>query len=61
MSAEWVKIAPGVFWCKGCGCIKFQPHYSIKVKYSTTKWRYLVPQREKDRRETKKAIEKGSK
>jgi hypothetical protein len=43
---EWRTLAPGVKWCKGCGCVKLAPFEEKPV-------RYLVPRRERERRKAK--------
>ena len=42
---DWREIAAGVCWCRGCGCLKIQ-RPGLKALY-------LVPRREKERRERK--------
>lgn len=42
MQPEWKKLAPGIYWCQGCGCVK------IVRKNKPTK--YKVPRRESERR-----------
>lgn len=46
---EWKKLAPGVYWCRGCGCIKLSP---IGGKHPRPM--YLVPRRERERRKAKR-------
>jgi len=52
MKPEWVLINKGVYeykkiyWCKGCGC--------IKIEQSGVRTKYLVPRREKERRQAKR-------
>lgn len=46
MRPEWKQLAPGIFWCKGCGCVKL-----VKTNRRT---RYITPRREKERRRLKK-------
>lgn len=42
MKPEWKELVQGVYWCKGCGCIKM-----LRKNKSIL---YLVPRREKERR-----------
>lgn len=42
MQPEWKEIAPGLFWCRGCGC--------IKIVHKDKRTRYSTPRREKERR-----------
>lgn len=46
MKPEWEELAPGVFWCRGCGCIKI-----VKQGFRT---RYQTPRRESERRKAKR-------
>lgn len=48
MKPEWKEIAPGVYWCRGCGCIKLLRN-GKKLKYET-------PRREKQRRAHAKRV-----
>lgn len=42
MKPEWKELAPGIFWCRGCGC--------IKIVREGKKTKYATPRREKLRR-----------
>lgn len=42
MKPEWKELAPGLFWCRGCGC--------VKIVREGKRTRYITPRREKERR-----------
>jgi len=46
MRPEWRLLAPGVYWCRGCGC--------VKIETGCKKARYLTPRRERERRIAKR-------
>lgn len=48
---EWKLIAPGVWWCKGCGRIKI-------VRDGGAPYRYLTPRRERDRRRDERVADR---
>ncbi len=50
---EWVEIAPGIHWCKGCGVLRTKRPTSFKGKHKY-KYTYKVPHREADRRRQKR-------
>ena len=51
MAAEWKEIAPNVFWCKGCGCVKIA---------GIVHARYLTPRHERERRAEQKRLKAAS-
>ncbi len=44
---EWVELATGVYWCKGCGVVKLHMKGGKPA-------RYKVPRREIERRRQKR-------
>lgn len=49
MQPEWKTLAPGIYWCQGCGC--------VKIEKPGKRTRYLTPRRERERRIAKKQRE----
>ena len=47
---EWKELAEGLYWCRGCGCVK------IEHKDKDKATRYLTPRRERERRIKSKGV-----